>query len=171
MKNIRKGVFETNSSSTHSICVAKDMDIIIPTHLHLQFGEFGWEYDRLDCTVGKASYLYTGIQYLGDKTVMERYWNNLVQTLESKGVEVTREDPIYRESTYGDTTYTYVDNGGYVDHGGELREFIEDVMSNEDKLLNYLFSPMSFILTGNDNNDHDVDIDVDYDHDVYYKDN
>lgn len=28
-KKIRKGVFETNSSSTHSICIAKDAELSI----------------------------------------------------------------------------------------------------------------------------------------------
>jgi hypothetical protein len=43
MKQIRKGVFETNSSSTHSICIAKDDGLTIPKSLHFDFGEFGWE--------------------------------------------------------------------------------------------------------------------------------
>ena len=58
MKQIRKGVFETNSSSTHSICIAKDAELTIPQSLHFSFGEFGWECDTLYSVSEKASYLY-----------------------------------------------------------------------------------------------------------------
>jgi len=34
MKQIRKGVFETNSSSTHSICIAKDVELTLPSSIN-----------------------------------------------------------------------------------------------------------------------------------------
>ena len=43
IKKIRQSVFETNSSSTHSICIATDTTIDFPKSLHFEFGEFGWE--------------------------------------------------------------------------------------------------------------------------------
>ena len=42
MINVRQSVFETNSSSMHSICIAKQNNYDIPSTLHFDFGEFGW---------------------------------------------------------------------------------------------------------------------------------
>jgi hypothetical protein len=61
MLKIRQGVFETNSSSTHSICIAKKAELNIPKHVYFDFGEFGWECDTLRSLSKKASYLYTGL--------------------------------------------------------------------------------------------------------------
>lgn len=84
-KQIRQGVFETNSSSTHSICIAKDTELIIPKELHLEFGEFGWECNTLNSLQEKASYLYTGLIAEKRKEDSDR----IIELLKSKGIEVT----------------------------------------------------------------------------------
>ena len=61
MIKVRQGVFETNSSSTHSICIAQTTDYIIPDKVSFSVGEFGWEVDKLSSLSEKASYLYTAI--------------------------------------------------------------------------------------------------------------
>lgn len=169
----RIGVFETNSSSTHSICIPKeDAELELPKQIHFHFGEFGWECDTLDSISEKASYLYTGLVYNDRKSDIDAVF----KTLRDKDVEVTFEEPIYNTRTYKDSngieqSYTSSDNAGYVDHGDALGGFLDAVCSDEDKLLRFLFSPMAFIITGNDNDDEDVDISVSYEHDEYYKGN
>ena len=69
------------------------------------------------------------------------------------------------------TTYISPGRDGYIDHGDEAIEFVKDVCSDENKLINFLFSDQSFILIGNDNSGTDVTIRVDYEHDEYYKGN
>jgi hypothetical protein len=160
-KKIRQGVFETNSSSTHSICIAKDVQPELPKSLHFEFGEFGWEVDTLDSVHQKASYLYTGLHDNERKEDIEK----MMTTLRAKGIEVTKEDALYAEGE------KWARNGGYVDHSNELNGFLDAVLADEKALINFLFSPLSFILTGNDNDDIDVDIAVDYPHDEYYKGN
>ena len=59
---------------------------------------------------------------------------------------------------------------GYIDHSYELDDFLE-ICEDEDKLMKFLFSSESFIITGNDNDDYNVDINVNYPHDEYYKGN
>ena len=49
------------------------------------------------------------------------------------------------------------------------REFVEAVCSDEDRLLRYLFSDKSFIMTGNDNDGTTPHINVDYEHEEYEK--
>lgn len=168
MKQIRKGVFETNSSSTHSICIAKNVELTIPKSLHFSFGEFGWEIDTLYSVGEKASYLYTGLM----ANRRDEDFENIMLVLKNKGIDVTADEPIYKKYTYdGSDGGEYIDNGGYVDHSYEMGDFLNAICEDESKLMNYLFSELSFIITGNDNDDEDVDINVDYAHDEYYKGN
>lgn len=163
MKKIRKGVFETNSSSTHSICIAKNVDLTIPKSIHFQTGDYGWENDTLSSIQEKASYLYTGLinNYMIDE------FNYIVEVLKNKNIDVTYDEIVYKTDDWG----TYYVNGGSIDHGYELKKFLVDISSSEDKILNFLFSPLSFIITGNDNDEVDTDINVNYEHDEYYKGN
>lgn len=41
-RQIRRCVFETNSSSTHAICIAKD-GYELKDHIDFHTGEYGWE--------------------------------------------------------------------------------------------------------------------------------
>lgn len=164
MKQIRQGVFETNSSSTHSICIAKDVKLSIPKNIHFSFGEFGWERDTLSSIQEKASYLYTGMMYINPQGM-----DKIIETLQKSGVEVTRVMPIYKTSEWsGDD---YIDNGGYVDHAHDLAPFLTAILESEERLLSFLFSDLSFIITGNDNDDCDVDINVKYPYEEFYKGN
>lgn len=172
MKQIRQGVFETNSSSTHSICIAKESELSIPKSLHFDFGEFGWECDTLYSLNEKASYLYTGLT--ANKMVEDI--QKIFEVLRGKGVEVTAEGEITENGSYTNSEgklieYTSSVNGGYIDHSNELQEFLNAISNNESMLMNYLFSDLSFIITGNDNDEEDVDINVDYAHDEFYKGN
>lgn len=67
-KVIRHGVFETNSSSMHSISIKgedsynkfnEDVIVVYP-------GEFGWGYEELHDPYDKLSYVLTAIQYYDD---------------------------------------------------------------------------------------------------------
>ncbi len=156
-KKIRQGVFETNSSSTHSICIATEPTLEIPKELHFEFGEFGWRKSTLDSISDKASYLYTGLMI----TYRTEDFENIAELLSNKGIRVSAQEA-KSENMY---------DNGYIDHSNELGDFLDAVCSDEQQLMNFLFSPLSFILTGNDNDDHDVDINVNYPHTSYYKGN
>jgi len=65
--NIRKGVFETNSSSMHSISISSnDHFNFYDKPIIGRFGEFGWGYDELVTPEEKLSYVLTAIQYYDD---------------------------------------------------------------------------------------------------------
>jgi len=160
-QSIRRNVFETNSSSTHSLCVTKN-NILDQKQESLNFsiGEFGWEENTLDSPSEKASYLYTAILVCdGKMDCLESVKN----ALNNNGIEYEFEEPNF------DDEYRYLNNG-YIDHSGEIYDFL-DICNDEDKIMRFLFSSESFILTGNDNADSDVEINVDYDHEEYYKGN
>jgi len=161
-RQIRHNVFETNSSSTHSIVITRSNEnLSIPKTMKANFGEFGWECATYADPEDKLSYLYTGIKgcYYDEP---ENELNRLKSMMKNFGIEVE-----WQENS-GDFW-----EHGYVDHAGELNEFIEAVLSTDDTLKRFLFSDDSYILTGNDNSDYDCCGvgELSYEHDEYYKGN
>lgn len=142
-RQIRSSVFETNSSSTHSIAISK-APAVIGKSIHFGIGEFGWENSCADT----ADYLYTAILYVYSSEVAEEKIEHLKRILDKYDVSYEFEEPEYWIGSSGNA---YLDNG-YIDHGDELTEFLEAVFSNEDLLMRYLFGN-SIVYTGNDNQD------------------
>lgn len=142
MIQIRSSVFETNSSSTHSIAISKK-SVTIGKYVYFGIGEYGWEND----CVNPANYLYTAILYVYSSEVAEEKIEHLKRILDKYDVSYEFEEPEYWISSDG---RAYLDNG-YIDHGYELGEFLEAIFSNEDLLMRYLFG--AFVYTGNDNQD------------------
>ena len=173
-RQIRQGVFETNSSSTHAICIATDTEYDIPTSIEFSFGDFGWEVDKLTSRKERANYLYTCMAYAENNEKMKEYLDFIIKTLHKHGVkDIGFESFEYHVYEYDGKLFDYIapSGDGYVDHGDVAQGFVEKVCSDEKLLLDYLFSDKSFILTGNDNDDTDVDIKVDYPHEEFYKGN
>lgn len=139
MKQIRRGVFETNSSSTHSICISK-APVTVGGYIHFGIGEYGWENDCVDI----ADYLYTAILCMDDS---EKLLNELKEILDRHSIEYKFEEPKYT----GDEDYKWLDNG-YIDHSYDTRDFINAVLADEDMLMRCLFGD-SCVYTGNDNQD------------------
>ena len=183
-RQIRKGVFETNSSSCHSICIATGLTqdhLHFPEKVTFRYGEFGWEHTHIDTVEEKASYLYTAISHIVRDSV-DRWKECLMfifETLKEYHVGCSFEGYVKLEpwvSTYGDSPQlrfsAEIDNG-YIDHYEDTLALVDSLCSDKDLLLSYLFSSKSFILTGNDNSDEDRvgDIKVDYEHREFYKGN
>ena len=65
MRQIRSSVFETNSSSTHSVALRGGKNYCyVPTYtLRVSLGEYGWEQARYSGIEEKLSYIYTMMQY------------------------------------------------------------------------------------------------------------
>lgn len=144
MIQVRNNVFETNSSSTHSICIPKKTNMTAQ-FIDFRIGEYGWENRRVDDT---ASYLYTAILYLygEDNDVLEEKLDIIKTILNEHGIGYSFEKPEWRYYNYDGSRY--LDNG-YIDHGSETYEFVNAVLDDEDMLLRYLFDGV--IYTGNDN--------------------
>lgn len=141
MKQIRRGVFETNSSSTHSICISKDEVNNLPSHISFTLGEYGWENDTVYDT---AEYLYTALYYLYENEELDSRLKQIEYILNKHNVECTFKNP--KDNSYY-----------YIDHAGKLTNLINDLLNDEDKLLRYLFGA-SVIYTGNDNSNENTDI-------------
>ena len=161
-------MFETNSSSTHTIIVT-DNKCEPGLFVDFEIGEFGWEFGVLATTDQKASYLYTMACELLGRDV----YQDLYEILVKYGVECTCSRP-----AKFDKEYHYLDNG-WVDHADdcEAKDFVKRMLNHEHALIKYLFSPESFVVTGNDNSCENErewfykQADVDYPHHKYYKGN
>ena len=166
----RSGVFETNSSSTHSICITKEMDMepTYPKKLVFRCEHFGWEEKTLSRPEEKAAYLYASILSLQTKKEVVHSKKIISKILSKVGVSCEFDQPEY----FGDDEYCFCDSAG-IDHAGEDYHyaFVNGVLGDSDRLLRYLFSEKSFVLTGNDNDATDVEIRATYPHEEYYKGN
>lgn len=159
MRQVRQGVFETNSSSTHSLCITKNNLLdSLESRVDFRLKDYGWEESIYKDTRNKANYLYTALCNNGEHELILI----ISDTLKKHKIECTFEDP--DDSKYGGCK-------AYIDHNDCLSGELTELCKDENMLLRFLFSSESFIITGNDNSDSDISIDVDYDHDEIYKGN
>lgn len=149
-RQIRRSCFETNSSSTHAICITRD-GYKKRDYIEFHIGEFGWEFDTYSDVYSRASYLITAIFDCG-KDYADEKLQQLKDILDDNHIEYSIPEPKVDSWEYDGETRYYYNIDGYVDHAGETKEFIEAVLSDSDRLMRYLFGD-SMIITGNDNGD------------------
>tara|TARA_R110000772_G_scaffold123662_2_gene230063 strand:+ start:7680 stop:8438 length:759 start_codon:yes stop_codon:yes gene_type:complete len=130
MKKVRKAIFETNSSSSHSIHIDSDVSLmdtsLIPNEdgeISIIADEYGWEWAKLETAYEKACYCYTDN---GNTSMLEK---------------VIKDQTGAKKINFG--------GEGYVDHnsGGNA----SDAFKDEETLRNLIFNTKSIIYTGNDN--------------------
>ena len=148
MIQIRAGTFETNSSSTHSICISKQqVDVSkLPSRVYFDLDHYGWEHA---CVEDTCAYLYSAIMDLYDRELGEKCLQRLKDVLQKYNIEATFAEPT--KDRYGYTSYG-------IDHCDELYSFLDKITQDEDMLLRFLFNPASCIYTGNDNSYGDEDM-------------
>ena len=135
---IRKGTFETNSSSTHSIAISKNkVNIPVGRSINFHIGEYGWE----ESEYSFPDYMYTSLLYNDDEEGLQK----LKSILDKWNVKYNFEEP---ELEYYNG-YRYLNNG-YIDHGGETFSIMREILNDEDLLARALFGD-STVYTGNDN--------------------
>lgn len=152
MKTIRRSVFETNSSSTHSISiVSKDnyqnlkQNVIVA-----EFGEFGWGYDNLNTVYEKLSYVLTMIQYKVHEcddlnkikeSMYYKWLYEMIQQYTGATLEINET---------GDEYY----NMGYIDHQSTdiLDEYWSDIEEEfKSNMKEIIFNDKYSIKIDNDN--------------------
>ena len=136
MRQIRKSVFETNSSSTHSLCITNgELEKSTLHHddytIEIPMGEFGWEIEEYYSQSEKLSYLVTITQYNDE------------------------QQDLVREAIKEYTGYDLVIKGsGYVDHQSSdtLDELFEgDEETIKMNLTYFVFNNGYSFATDNDN--------------------
>lgn len=165
---IRRGVFETNSSSVHTLTITKNSNNLkFPKKLIFDSGDYGWEHVCLTTPEEKASYLWESIKCIlpdnENKNLVEynKALDSITKILKSVGVKAVFKynNPKYKKSKWGNYYEFYDKKGneddGYIDHAYGLITFVKEVCFDKNKLLGFLFSENSYIETGNDNEDDD----------------
>lgn len=145
MRQVRTGVFETNSSSTHSIAIPKSCDNA--NYISFHIGEFGWGWEEADPT----DYFYTAIyETSGTQYEVEEKIEKLKSILNLHGIEYRfgRAETHIWHSDDNNKDYLCLDNG-YIDHSDELTDFVDKLLNDGDKLVRFLSRGLVF--TGNDN--------------------
>lgn len=153
MIQIRRNVFETNSSSVHMLVIPKDTTIKVPKKVFLQGGDYGWSHDTECSTI---NYMYQTCVDFGRETL-----DKFFEYLKRKGVEeIYAPELHWVKDNWGERAEN---NNGYVDHANELP--LDDLFANESLLDRFLFGS-SWVDTGNDNDDCGPFLE-DYDLDKY----
>lgn len=131
---IRRGIFETNSSSMHSLTVGKCEDYTEDYNnkeITLGLGEYGWGYEYLDIWFEKADYLSIETEYDKQKKDL------LVKVLK-------------RKYPNAEISFNYE---GDIDHQsrGEIWDYILTSHNPEEELYNIVFGSNNIII---DNDNH-----------------
>jgi hypothetical protein len=141
MKTIRNNVFETNSSSSHSLCIIEgDLnDMIYPDEegrIHLVGGEFGWGYEEHNDSLTKAN--YCAVAFLEHESYLEMLKEVIIEHTKCEEVIILAELFNYN-SPYN----------SYIDHQS-IDEAADSIYSKQD-LKNFIFNPNSKLIIDNDN--------------------
>ena len=146
MKLVRNNTFETNSSSTHSIVIPRNVDSY-PSGDTFTFtaGNYNWEFAQYNF----ANYLYTAIVCFDEYKdgISRNYWEEkLMNILSPYYKNIIFEEP----EKWGE----YYDCG--IDHLCEVRDLLNELDKDDNLLLNSLMAGV--VYTGNDNIYEDEDI-------------
>jgi hypothetical protein len=133
-KLIRKGVFETNSSSSHSISLAKEdkqfvLDTLYPDQhgvVRIHGGQYGWEWFKHNDAETKASYVAQSFANQSDK------------------LELFAE--VIKTQTGADDVQFIGLDDGYIDH-----DSYGVAPNSADDIRNFIFNKNSWLFGGNDN--------------------
>jgi hypothetical protein len=134
-KLVRTGVFECNSSSSHSIALAGEdkqfiLDTIYPDQygiIRVTGGEYGWEWEKYNDAVTKLSYAY-------QSNVDEDFLREVV--MDQTGATNVIFDAKSKEN-------------GYVDH--QSYGTGNQACKTKETARDFIFNKNSWLFTGNDN--------------------
>jgi hypothetical protein len=165
---IRKSVFETNSSSSHSLTLGKG-DLAaqpLPPHILregvicLSAGEYGWEWHRYYSVQGKLRYLLT--------QVTNGQVPDDIEELCQDNERVAMLRDVVKEHTGCSIIVTH--SSGHIDHQSAMGDGNNGVelFNSAEALKSFIFDPESYIETGNDNSSPPWQINTDRGYELYY---
>ena len=162
MSNIktRSGVFETNSSSTHSLTLASNFENMVASpvsdyeikqgFITVCPGEYNWEEEEFTCISDKLSYLYVdAMRGESDKEIdpNDEFYRNSnfnLKMIVDAVKEYTGLGVVFE--TFSDNYYPF----GYIDHQsvGICNEVWDDGVNG---VIRFAYSNSSYFTTDNDN--------------------
>lgn len=177
---VRRGVFETNSSSTHAISIAEAPTFTDTLHpnddgvVQIEVGEYGWEWETYSDAWSKASYLATGLATMaiekgptkGDPIAYSNrsqykffpggyvMFENFCTTI----MEHTGATDVWIMPQHGNDNYWPF---GYIDHQSD--GVYRNAVHSKEACKSALFCRKSVLYTGNDNSENDAMMDLIHD--------
>lgn len=137
-ERIRLGIFETNSSSSHSITIdmkgARTAKIPLGDDgkCHIYTGEFGWEEEFYSDAPTKASYALTFAMHDAERQA-------LLRSVIARAMGIKEEDVVFHADI----------GNSYIDHQSE--DVCYKAFDSNDALAAFIFAPTSALQTDNDN--------------------
>ena len=161
-RQIRKSVWETNSSSTHSLTVAAFaegdiLDTLYPNNnnqIIVEPMDFGWDWEDYSDPQTKLSYcaIYAR-DWVGDDT--DKYLAILTSVIQKQvGIDIEVQYPLEKSKSgyYRD---------GYIDHQSVEDRDLDYLFQEPELLRQFIFNPKSTLSTGNDNDSRYYDDEYD----------
>lgn len=149
-RQIRYGVFETNSSSVHTIVIPKlNYNYKLPKEIEFSYRTFGWEFESGNKV---SDYLFTAIIDTScEKSEALEKVKKLKLILDKYNIKYYINMPTVDDCEFYGEKYIRVRDSEElgIDHGYYLKEFVDSLLNDEEKLLRFLCGGMVF--TGNDN--------------------
>lgn len=150
MKQIRRSVFETNSSSTHSVSVKCNkglqpnwMTVSEDGYIHASLGDFGWEIETYAEQPDKLSYLLT-MAYMKNPTGEHRWSDEYSEEKDMERFVETHNFQMISEAIarYTNCKGVHLDQigDGYIDHQSH-----EDYRTTQEFLDEYGLSVIEFV--------------------------
>ena len=167
---IRNSVFETNSSSIHTIAITKyNGSSKNNITLEAQTGNFGWEHKLYMLPKDKLSYLWTAIYCLADNV---GYYENEFKKDIVKHAQVIKEweEIIFNAFSNYNINIEFIYSEpfalfGYgIDHSNELIPMLNDFKENPELIVDFVLGNYSNVETYNDNSEYTLECpdDVEY---------
>lgn len=172
MKQIRRSVFETNSSSMHSVSISNkrnylyDEDCLlvdVDDYVHVRFGEFGWEIESYNDAYSKLQYIVTMLVETEGRRVMSS--DDLFETDGFKLINDAVADYCHCKGIWIDSWMKmelyewdgrkelYLEHDGYIDHQSHedyscVKDFLDDYGVS---ITDFIFNSGVVVHTDNDN--------------------
>ena len=145
-KQIRQGVFETNSSSTHSVTIIEGSHFV-PYYekLNIETGEYGWEIETYTNIEDKLSYALTFALNRVDLDLFEMLHSVLEEWMPNT---IINYEGLAYEEVENDFNNDCIETG-YIDHGSY--DEAASIFKSKDTLEDFIFGTDSYFETDNDN--------------------
>lgn len=139
----REGLWETNSSSVHAICLHKQKNLAIPDYVYFGLDDITDEYEDWDSLQRKANYMNTIMYMCMSKTDYLQERKRIKGILKKHDVESE-----WAECKWGKNGYPYYDDYNIKDSCSDV--ILDVIIKDETILLQYLFGNNSQIIMGYD---------------------
>jgi hypothetical protein len=163
MKQVRRSVFETNSSSTHSITIThgrisnNSIRVGSDGYIHTELDDFGWEVCDYRSQAERLSYLVTMLAVKSDVTLWiydaneNRTDKDIVEDIMETREFEKLSDEIGRHAR---CRGVIIDpSGGYIDHQSheDYRDFQDFLDYYNTNVVEFVFGHGNAVHTDNDN--------------------